>query len=231
MVTLCHFLAVCWRSHGVREPQAKTTLRRATGASEHAVWVFLLCWANSVGCLGLVGPYPSLVGCQDLPFAEAADCKTSWVPGLVLAHWWAESGQVLRLVLVYWQAELSPRVWLLGPRIPELVPDCWCGGGAGVQDVPKLVLVGMASPGPGPGWLILCGTVHFLDLVLAVHSCHPTASIQLVPGYSWTRGLCRFPGRRSQCLLTARHFGSGSLLMGRTVSPSSRLSGLRLPSP
>ena len=50
------------------------------------------------------------------------------------------------LVQAYRGAELDPGVWLQGPGVPELVPNCWWVGplpdtvGYRVQGVFKLVL-------------------------------------------------------------------------------------------
>lgn len=59
----------------------------------------------------------------------------SW--GLVLAHWWAE---------------LGPKAWLQGPRVPKLVEHLWVGlvpdtASCGIQGVPKQCL-----PDGGQGW-------------------------------------------------------------------------------
>ena len=39
--------------------------------------------------------------------------------GQLLAYWWVKPG--LGLMLADWQAELSPRVWLQDPGVPEPV--------------------------------------------------------------------------------------------------------------
>ena len=97
-----------------------------------------------VVCFGGLPTMGSLVGCEALPWAEAA--TTGWkgqfirqlavepqvVPGLVLAHRWAEPGS---------------GVGSCGPKFPELVSACWWFGPVpdtaccSFWGVPKLVLV------------------------------------------------------------------------------------------
>ena len=78
---------------------------------------------HAAGCC-FVGPGHEVAGCgiHGGPGASAgslvARVRVPKPLGLLPNYWHG-------LVLDYWQAELFPGVWLLGPGIPELISDHW----------------------------------------------------------------------------------------------------------